>query len=94
MFLRRFSLFLIVLVLWDSIDDQCVAFAQQLSKGRMAPADTSDDDDFIPFALAYRLQILDGIRATRFTLAPLHQPVWVAVPVPGELLYCFMSLQL
>jgi hypothetical protein len=94
MSVRRFSILLILIVLWDSIDDQCVAFAQRLSQGRMAPANTSDDDDFIPFSIVYRAQIIAGIRAARFTPVALHLPCLSLDPPTGDLLYCFMSLQL
>ncbi len=94
MALRRLSLLFILIVLWDSIDDQCVAFAQRASQGRMAPSATDDDDDFIPFAFVYRAQILASIRSARFTPVAIES----AVSVPGvpavDPLYLFMSLQL
>ncbi len=94
MTLRRLSLFFVVLVLWDSIDDQCVAFAQRASQGRMAPSATDDDDDFIPFAFVYRAQILASIRSARFTPVAIESVASVPVSPALDLLYLFMSLQL
>jgi hypothetical protein len=95
MTLRRFSLFFILIVLWDSIDDQCVAFAQKASQpGRLSPTNTDDDDDYIPFAFIYRAQIIANIQSARFTPVSLETAAAVpAVPAP-DLLYLLMSLQL
>ncbi len=94
MTLRRFALFLIVLVLWDSIDDQCVAFAQRYCQGRMTPSPTNDDDDFIPFSLVYRAQILQGIRNAHFTPVAIQAQATISDSPSADLLYLFMSLQL
>ena len=94
MALRPLSLFFLLLVLWDSIDDQCVAFAQRASQGRMAPSNTDDDDDFIPFALVYRAQIIANIRSVRFTPVALNSTASVDAVAAVDPLYLFMSLQL
>lgn len=94
MSLRRLSLFFIFIVLWDSIDDQCVAFAQRASHGRMAPCATDDDDDFIPFAFVYRAQIIASIRFARFTPVALAAAASAPASPATDLLYLLMSLQL
>jgi hypothetical protein len=92
--LRRLSLFFILIVLWDSIDDQCVAFAQRASQGRMTPSATDDDDDFVPFAFVYRAQILASIRSARFTPVALEGVASLPTSPTADLLYLLMSLQL
>jgi hypothetical protein len=94
MALRRLSLFFILIVLWDSIDDQCVAFAQRASQGRMAQSNTDDDDDFIPFAFVYRAQIIASIRSARFTPVALDAVPSLPADPAADLLYLLMSLQL
>jgi hypothetical protein len=94
MALRRLSLLFILIVLWDSIDDQCVAFAQRSSQGRMTPSQTDDDDDYIPFAFLYRAQIIASIRSARFTPVPLDAVPSLPASPTGDLLYLLMSLQL
>jgi hypothetical protein len=91
---RRLSLFFILIVLWDSIDDQCVAFAQHSTPGRAVPTNTDDDDDYIPFAFLFRAQIVASIRSARFTPLAFETAAGAPASPSIDLLYRLMSLQL
>jgi len=90
---KRFSVLLIALVLWDCIDDQCAAMYQAAHKDQVNLA-SPDDDDFVPFSLYYRAEILRDIRAVR-RIPVETQPILPLLEPPAtELLYLLMSLQI
>jgi len=91
MMLHRVSLS--VMVLWQSVDDQCVAFNQRLSHRHSGPVDTSDDD-FIPHSLIYRTQAIDDIRAVCFMPLAICALSLTPCSHATDLLYLLMALQL
>ena len=90
---KRFCVFLIGLVLWDCIDDQCAAMYQAAQRDQSNLA-SPDDDDFIPFSLYYRAEILRDIRAVRRIPVDTQPALSFLEPPAREFLYLLMSLQI